>query len=439
MHGVSSLPARDAPTGRAWNMAGALIAAGVFLASYVSWRPADILFTASDAMFVLGTGFLLAAHRAPLQPFGRATPWWLLATTALLLGLFVGSIVNGDPDRWLIAGAQYGFSLVVLPLLLMSHDSDRTFKLMKALIAGVVAMEAFGVVVYFGLDLTYEEYSRFGHEFITGGERLGAFLGDANWNGAAIVMAAPFALYLRLRQRIGLPVFCAIMAILLVGLFLAASVTGLTSGILSILIFSIVGRVRPPYRFMLGAALAIGLLFASGYGLPHAFEKRIAPAIEEGDFAKAGTYVGRMELIREAWQIVEGTTFVGLGVDQYREVSVDKAPVHNLFLLLWAEGGLLALAGWITLLGIVAGVGFAARRTDRLAAALGLSVFSTFVIYSSAAPHMYARLWMVPLLLAMAPAFVINAAKAPRKKRPSADRGRIRASRGRWTWARRTG
>ena len=38
---------------------------------------------------------------------------------------------------------------------------------------------------------------------------------------------------------------------------------------------------------------------------------------------------------------------------------------------------------------------------DRQAAALGLSVLSTFLIFSVASPHMYARMWMVPLVLAL--------------------------------------
>src|SRR3546814_3333097 len=51
----------------------------------------------------------------------------------------------------------------------------------------------------------------------------------------------------------------------------------------------------------------------------------------------------------------EDTMFVGIGVDQYRVVSPTQVPVHNMYLLLWAEGGLLALLGWMLLL-TIAGV-----------------------------------------------------------------------------------
>lgn len=386
-------------------MSGPVIAAGVFLAAYISWRPADVLFTASDAFFVLGTGMLLAAHSAPLRPFGPVTAWWQIATLLMLLGLFIGSLFNGDPDRWLIAGAQYCFTLLILPMLLMNHGDRRTVMLAKALLAGVVAMEAFGIAVYWGFDLNYEQYSRISHDFVTGVGRLGAFLGDANWNACAIVSAIPFALYLRIRGAIG-PLACFIaLTVLITGLILAASVTGIVSAILSISVFMVISRRLPSFRILSIGFAAFAVLFVAGVELPRAFEKRIAPAMEQSDVTKAGTFAGRMDLVNEAWAIVDHTALVGLGVDQYRKVSVDRAPVHNIYLLLWAEGGLLALFGWLGLLGILTAGAWAARHKDRLATALALSVFSTFVVFSNAAPHMYARFWLVPVFLAMAPAF----------------------------------
>src|SRR3546814_6239292 len=79
-----------------------------------------------------------------------------------------------------------------------------------------------------------------------------------------------------------------------------------------------------------------------------------------------------MDLIREAWGIVEDTMIVGLGVDQYRTISFADTPVHNMYLLLWAEGGLLALLGWLLLMTISALVAIGVYQYDRQAAALGL-------------------------------------------------------------------
>ena len=73
-----------------------------------------------------------------------------------------------------------------------------------------------------------------------------------------------------------------------------------------------------------------------------------------------------------------------------------------MFLLLWAEGGLLSLLGWIVMLAVLFATAAKAFSADRIATALTLSVASTFVIASMASPHMYARLWAVPVLLAVA-------------------------------------
>src|SRR3546814_1492658 len=85
-------------------------------------------------------------------------------------------------------------------------------------------------------------------------------------------------------------------------------------------------------------AAAGAILVAAGYQLPEVFQGRVGGAIESGDMSQAGTYTGRMDLIREAWGIVEDTMIVGLGVDQYRTISFADTPVHNMYLLLWAEG-----------------------------------------------------------------------------------------------------
>src|SRR3546814_8665583 len=107
-----------------------------------------------------------------MRPFGTATPYWLLSVIMMLLGLFIGSVVNGDPVRWLIAAAQYGFGLVFLPFILADGDDDaRTTLFVKALLAGVVLMELFGAVVYYAYPASYEEYQKIATNFITGGDR----------------------------------------------------------------------------------------------------------------------------------------------------------------------------------------------------------------------------------------------------------------------------
>jgi O-antigen ligase len=393
------------------------IAAAVFLATYITWRPAEILFTFSDVIFIAGTLMLFANRQIPLQPFGRLTPLWIMSASLVMLGLTIGSLVNGDPMRLLVTGGQYLFSLLLLPSLLMGRPPGQWLILARALILGSVCMEAFGIGIYFFYPGNFEDFQRFGPEFITGGGRLSAFLSDANWNAAVIATTMPFLWFLRMRGRITTVPFIAYMLILIVALVLTASVTGMMSTAAAALIFVAVGRAVPSVRYLLVGAALTALIVVNAVPMPRAFHQRVLPALVEGDISKAGTYTGRAGLANEAWGMVEHTGMIGMGADQYRRHSLDRAPVHNIFLLLWAEGGLIALVGWLGLLGIAITGGVIAYRRDRLVAALAFAVTTIFIVYSNAAAHMYARIWIVPFLLALAPAFALVAAERPAGQR----------------------
>lgn len=384
-----------------------VLAAAIFLSAYISWRPGEILFTLSDALFVLAMLLIAFAGRVPLLPFASLTPYWLFAVVAMMIGLYVGSIVNGDPVRWLIMGAQYLFSFVLLPLMLMGQSPRRTIGYFKALVAGVTCMESFGIALDAYYKGAYAPLQRFGLEFVTGGGRLTVFLGDANWNAAIIAMTLPFLYYLRIRRHIGIPIFLVALAILLTALLLAASVTGTICALLATMIFIGVGQVRLPKKAVAACALGLSLAAISGVAMPHAFQNRVAGAVESGDIDQAGTFVGRVGLIEEAWNLAGQTILIGKGSDQYRKISEMQAPVHNLYLLIWVEGGLASLAALLWMNGLLVLGAASAFRYNRIASALAFSVLATFIIFSNAAPHLYARLWMVPLLLAMAPVFGI--------------------------------
>lgn len=401
-----------------------VIMIAVFLAAYLSWRPSmDIMFTASDTMFVLGLFYLMFRGEIPLHPLGAFTPFWLLAFGMMMFGLLIGSLFDDDPVRWVIVAAQYGFAWALLPFILMHQERDYTLSLAKALVAGLVAMEAFGIIVYLSYTGSFEEAKGlFGLDFISGSRRLGAFATDANWNGAAVSMALPFAFYLGVKRLIKPLVAGASIAVLMAGLVLSASFTAFVSSMLAIAIFVVVGAVRPRLWVILVPLVLAALAVESGIGLPEIFQKRVGAFFETGDVAQAGTFEGRLALVEDAWRMVEDHPIVGVGVDQFRVVSKLQAPVHNMYLLVWAEGGLLALAGWLWMMGILAMEAASSYRRDRLAAALSLSVLTTFLTFSTASPHMYARLWAVPVLLALAVA---------RNAWPEADPARMRSGRAR--------
>jgi O-antigen ligase len=379
----------------------------IFLSPYTTWRLIPgVLFTFSDGLFCLSTVLLFASGRQGIAPFRDLTPLWLGALGLMMVGLLLGSAVNGDLGRWLIVAAQYCFAYGLLPIALGGWDRDEALRAVKALVAGVVTMELFGTSVYVATGGDSSRASVFGPEFITGAHRLGGFMADANWNGAISAMAIPFVLFLSALGRLGSVATFAALLVLGSGVILSGSFTGFTGAALSMMLFLIVGGNARSLRTFLAFMVAASLTLAAGVSLPTAFQHRVANALENRDLNEAGTYAGRMELIEEAWHLVDRTPIVGIGVDQFRVVSADEAPVHNMYLLVWAEGGVFALLGWLVMavLPIIAAI--RSYRRDRHAAGLVLAVASVFLVFSMAAPHMYARSWVVPVLIAMSMLFI---------------------------------
>ncbi|WP_343517628.1 O-antigen ligase family protein [Sphingomonas sp.] len=383
-------------------LAGPVLLAAVFLAPYVTWRILpSYLFTFSDALFCLAAVLLLAGRGIAIRPLQGWWALWMLGLSGLLLGFFIGSVVNGDALRWIIVAAQYSFAFALLPALMLRERRSSLVAAALALVAGVTAMELFGSVVYHATGASYGAAKRFGFEFITGAHRLGAFMADANWNAAMIAMTTPFVLYLARIGRLNMIVAFAALGILCSGLLLSGSFTGFTSTAIGIVAFLILDWGKRSIGMLFGIIALASAMLATGVALPTAFQNRVAIALEAGDISRAGTFAGRMELVEEAWGIVGDTTFVGLGVDQYRVVSGDRAPVHNIYLLAWAEGGLLSLIGWLLMMLVPLSIAMRTFAYDRAAAALVIAVALPFLIFSNAAPHMYARSWVVPLILAL--------------------------------------
>jgi hypothetical protein len=144
-----------------------------------------------------------------------------------------------------------------------------------------------------------------------------------------------------------------------------------------------------------------GLFLASGLPLPKAFEERVAGAVTSGDLNEAGTFTDRAALIAEAWEMSEDHLLVGVGVDGLREISSHGAPVHEFHLLIWNEGGFMAFSGVIMLLLTMFSVAFLVVSRSRSEGALILATVVVFNIYTFSIPHMFSRIWILPVLLAM--------------------------------------
>lgn len=373
----------------------------IFLSGWGLLRVGQINLTFSDLFFLIS--FTISGLRGQLSatPFRSLTPFWLTGLVMMLGGLFVGSVVNGDPLRWVNIALQYTVAFLFIPVLLMQQE-ERTIRVAPLIfMLGITCSEAIGIAASFFLTF-HDTLHWLGDGFITGNGRLGSMAGQPNPNGAVIAFSLPMLLY-SLRQRLigglgGAP--CLIL--LLWGLMLSASFTGFSAALLAILVTLLLMGVRYIFRLGLAVMVAVGLFFASGAPLPKAFQERVGNAVESGDINQAGTFLNRSQLIEEAWGFAEDNVIIGMGVDRYRELSAYDNPVHNLFLLIWNEGGAIAFCGLIILLALIGLLAVNGLRISRDKGAMAVAVVLVFLIYTLSYPHMYSRMWVMPVMVALA-------------------------------------
>ena len=153
------------------------------------------------------------------------------------------------------------------------------------------------------------------------------------------------------------------------------------------------------------------------------FRDRVLNGILAGDVEQAGTFSDRVMLIQEAIRIAPDWLLVGMGADQYRYFSAYGHPVHNTYLLLLNEGGLLSLSGLLLLLltGLPAAFLALSSGPTRKNGALTLTILLIYALVLSTFPHFYARFWNVPLILALSVSCACRRAVVPGTPLPGKD------------------
>jgi hypothetical protein len=383
-----------------------VITVAIFLAPILPLKHSTIFFTLSDLLFCLALVIMVLAGRVPRAPLGRATSVWLLSCATLLSGIVVSSLLGPAPVRSLIVCGQYAFAYVLLMFLIAGRDEATTHFLAKTFVISIVLSQIVGFTMFFldfdfGLSIVNPSFT-----IVTGNERLASLIGDANGNAAIIAFTFPFLLYLWLSGRMTGWVVLPAALILGTAVVLTSSNSGLAATLLGLVCFLATAGsygLRATRIIMAALAVAIAVWGSFGFTLPYTFEKRVLGAVESGDLEEAGTFRSRMNLMVEAVDIVDDAMLFGVGADQFREMSVQKAPVHNMYLLLWAEGGLIALVGWLSLMTLpLVGVVFlsaTAHPRARLLRGFALTVVIVFCGAAFNSPHMYGRYWAVPFVL----------------------------------------
>lgn len=380
----------------------AVVYLAVFLAPYATLRVSDLFFTISDLLFCVSLFLLIISRQVRRRPLDNLTGLWIIAFTLLFVGMMIGSLAHARPDRGVVVMAQYFFAYLILMMVVIRQDSKETYRLAAIFLLSVLVLDLHGIITFYTVGYVPSE----GKGVVTGGKRLATVLRNPNLAAAINALTLPILLYFwssgRLKAWLAMPAVILVVATVV----LTSSNSGLFVTALSLAVFiALISTPRLLMRLSLATAVVVaGLaIFGSKDMLPQAFQTRVLGALSSGDISEAGTFASRAELMEEALHMVsdDKILFVGIGADQFRERSVQDAPVHNLYLLLWTEGGLIALFGWI----LFSGVGFllwlAVKRAggDKYAAAAVLTTVAATLTIALSNPHMYARYWTIPVFL----------------------------------------
>ncbi len=367
-----------------------------------------VFFTLSDLLALLTLLIMLVNGRLPLRPMGPATFMWLGSVLLLTSGLMLSSIFNDGAVDGAIGVAQYGFALVLMPLIIFGRTPEELIVVAKTFVMSITFVMLHGAY--------YLHFSPDDIRFVSQNGRLLTLIERVNAAGTIGAITVCLVLWL---VRIGalrrVTAVCAVIPIVY-GILLTGSNSGFLLTIVGFLGFAFFSGSPGllARHFGIGALfLAITLLWGE-YFLPDVFFARVFDAVVNGDLAAAGSFSYRILLISEAVSIADGSGLIGLGMDQYRSASAHGFAVHNTYLLLLAEGGVLSLIGLAGLLCTIVLVGWQAMRSDAAywSGALTLTVALIFACAMLGFTHVYARFWLVPVLIAMAPSL---AALNPRR------------------------
>ncbi|SCW85121.1 O-antigen ligase like membrane protein [Rhizobium mongolense subsp. loessense] len=371
--------------------------AAIFLCSMNYFRSDYIYFTLADLSFLLCFFLAVANANIVVNVIGKlSTAAWCFGLALLLLGLTASSIVSPGPERGLVVVLQYFYAYFIVLLLFGGRSYEELLAAAKIYVFSILAICIHGIYLIHVIGETNTQ-------FVTGSGRFNGLMERENACAAVIALAIQVLLLLvSLRKLNWFLAICAFI-VMTYGLLLTGSNTGLIGcgiGIAIFLLFNLTWRTVVPATALCLCIPLVAMTPLRDY-LPDVFQKRVLTAVDTGDISQAGTFGRRFDLIQEAAGQTGSTLLLGIGADQYRVSSAIQKPVHNIYLLLWTEGGFIAALGFAAMVISLLGPALAASRIKN-GLPFAICIFATvaaFLAMGNAMTHMYGRFWPVPLLI----------------------------------------
>ncbi|ETX08747.1 O-antigen ligase family protein [Candidatus Entotheonella palauensis] len=307
-----------------------------------------IAFVSIPAFCLLGLHALERVVQTGLRPFQWGAD---IGYPALLLMFTTAMTIAYTPERWRVTFYLfeliqfYIIFLVVVNIVVSRQDIDRTINLLMA----VLCMQC----------LVYFVQTALGVTFTLTGEVIHVDGGFGRHGGTVSTRPAPFASFMmpllfiaisrflvirNSRTRFYMGLLAAMGGLALLLTFTRAAWTGFALGLVWLIGLGAKRRLIRPLRlwFILGALGLVVLIM-----LPHVMARLTSD--------HSSDYEERLRLIRMAWNVIQAHPILGVGAGAYSFVFRQYQPhqlldqevwvyiVHNVYLLRWAESGIIGL------------------------------------------------------------------------------------------------
>lgn len=392
---------------------------GIALSTATEWRPATFNITYSDLLLIIASLLALFLRWNGTSILGdvRVLAFFGCGVVLFYFGFLI-SFTQGDPLRFLLVAAQYAFCFFLLPYIFSrsAQCSPTAFERGAMYFLFFLALTSFGGFVGYFL---FNDAMR-SLELVALNDRYQGLVANPNRFSSLITLSLPLLFGLRSAQCISSPVLLMVLVSFLAGLTVASSIGGFLSAAVTLAVMGAI-NLRPTFALkgMLVVTL-LGIVLVSSFGVPKVFEQRVLSKFDSNqsvDASNLGSFDSRMAIAEEAMRRIVNNPVIGAGLDNYLERSTFGHTVHNTMLLVWAEGGSIALLGLIVIgltplmaYMIVSG-GKVTRSGLSVAVGFTVALFTTMQVFA----HLYSRAWFIPYFLTIWLILRISARTAPRQ------------------------
>ena len=376
-----------------FNLPKALFFLAVLSFPYNFFQPLDVNFTISDVFLFLCLFSILPHIKIPNQ--------LLIAPFLLLFGYCMSAFNVIDAPQCFLGMLQYFTVFLVLPLL--AYNVIKTEIDLQQII--FVYFAALFISFFYDIGILAEIFPKTYPTYRLGGTFANpndlAKIAGVSTIGAFVLLTC---LQNNMYKKIFLFVyFCVAISLIAAsgsfGGFIFMSITLITYIVFFIFYLSRKLRTTMMIKFVLSLIiLSIVLPVSLKHYESKAYKKRFLKA---DSFETMGTAESKLDQISYGIEFLLDSPLVGVGCEQIRHYyGYEKISIHNFYLIVANEGGIIALSGLLILLGLM--FRGASRLTNTALKVFFYFTILSFLLNAISSPNLYSRYHWFPIFFAFA-------------------------------------